>query len=86
MKSEKCIIQEIILIIIIQFKIDIYNCINCQNGVLLENSECFNNILVINNLAYRAGHFQQLRKDYFMVYIIMEVIILKMKIILKKKV
>ena len=57
MKSEKCIIQEIILIIIIQFKIDIYNCINCQNGVLLENSECFNNILVINNLAYRAGHF-----------------------------
>ena len=98
MNSNTKINHKIIFFIIIQFHIDILICLNCQSGNSLENSECFNNILIINGSPYRAGHFAKkkmviflsnillLRKDYFMVYIKMGNIVLKMKIILKKKI
>ena len=81
MNSLTKIIHKIIFIIIIQFQIDIFICLNYQSGNSLENSECFNNILVISGSPNRAGHFAKkrmviflsnillLKKDYFMVFI-----------------
>ena len=69
MNSNTKINHKIIFFIIIQFHIDILICLNCQSGNSLENSECFNNILIINGSPYRAGHFAKKKNgDIFIEY------------------
>jgi len=46
-----------IIIFIIFIQIGKFFCQTCRNIFDLDNSECFNNILVINGSKYRAGHF-----------------------------
>ena len=57
-------------IIIITFTLIKENiCQICQNINELENSQCFNNILYINDSAYRAGHFAKNKNgDIFVEY------------------
>ena len=44
-------------------------CQKCKNVDLLENSECFSNILYINNSLYRAGQFARNNEgDLFIEY------------------
>ena len=46
-----------IFITIIFIQISKFFCQTCRNIFDLDNSQCFNNILVINSSKYRAGHF-----------------------------
>jgi len=46
-----------IFITIILIQISKFFCQTCRNIFDLDNSHCFNNILVINSSEYRAGHF-----------------------------
>jgi len=59
----------IIMFIIFFIKIQLYFCQKCNNIYNLENSECFNNILIINNSRFRSGQFAKNKEgDIFIEY------------------
>ena len=59
----------IIIFIIFFIKIQLYFCQKCNNIYNLENSECFNNILIINNSRFRSGQFAKNKEgDIFIEY------------------
>ena len=37
--------------------LNLYSCSSCPNQVLIDNAECFNNVIKFDTKKYRAGHF-----------------------------